>query len=277
MVPRDPLRLLRGVALVTALTTLLAADAAAQRRLPSRGSGGLILAEPVPRSVTLDLGAALDERWRVMLEPIALGRVTIGVSGQWSTAPDRDQSGGGVVPLALALPPEGDAPCSSEICITSWPSYQERLRYRAASAALHLRWYPELLSIGSEGRSAQFYVGEYIGYHRRRITTTSWYGWGGVEPPIGGPGVPEPGRPDSAVMPPVIPPVLPPAPTQSRWTQHLRGWEPGIELGVRGQLGQRALLDLGLRTTLVTIDDPLSARRPGQTDTRMVVGVGFGW
>jgi hypothetical protein len=269
-----------GGMLAMALLSAIAPEAAAQGRGPRLRGSPVILDTPVPRSVSLDLGAALDERWRLQLEPIVLGRVTIGVSGQWTTAPDRDQSGGVVTPLALALPPDGDAPCTSEICTTGWPGYdpgEQRVRYRAAAASLHVRWYPELLSVGDEGRSAQLYIGEYIGYHRRRITTTSWYGWGGVEPPIGGPGVPEPGRPDSAVAPPVIPPVLPPYPTQSRWTQHLRGWEPGIELGVRGQLGPRLLMDLGFSTRLVTIDDPLSARRPGQTDTRLVVGVGFGW
>jgi hypothetical protein len=266
-----------------AVALLLATTAAdAQRRLPARGSGGLILPEPVPRSVTLDLGAALDERWRVLVEPIALGRVTFGVSGQWTTAPDRATPGSsGLLGAAMLVPPDGDEPCTSEICITGvpgiYPSYQQRVRYRAGAATLHVRWYPELLSLGEEGRSAQVYVGEFIGYHRRRITTTTRYGWGGPMPAGGSAGVPEPTRPDSLTLPPVLPPVLPPPPRDERVTQHLRGWEPGLEFGVRGQLGRRALLDLGVSTRLLTIDDPLSARRPGQTDTRLVLGVGIGW
>jgi hypothetical protein len=268
------------LALSLALLALLAPSADAQRGGAPRRQSVITAEAPVPRTIGVDLGAALDERWRVLVEPIVLGRVTVGVSGQWTTAPDRDH-GGWAVPYALAMPAEGDAPCTSEVCTTGWPGYspyEQRVRYRAAAANLHLRWYPERLAVGSGERSAQVYLGEYIGYHRRRITTTSWYGWGWDEPPTGGPGVPEPGRPDSALLPPpTVPPVMPPYPTPNRWTQHLRGWEPGIELGVRGQLGGRVLLDLGASTRLVTLDDPLSARRPGQTDTRLVVGVAVGW
>jgi hypothetical protein len=269
------------LALSVSFLALLAQSADAQAGGTPRRQSVLSPDAPLPRSIGVDLGAALDERWRVVIEPIVLGRVTIGVSGQWTTAPDRD-FGGVSIPYTLAVPTAGDEPCVSEACTTSWPGYyypyNERVRYRASAANLHLRWYPELLALGSDGRTAQVYIGEYIGYHRRRITTTSWYGWGRPMPATGSPGVPEPGRPDSTLVAPPGPSVMPPYyPSPTRWTQHLRGWEPGIELGVRGQLGKRLLLDLGANTRLVTLEDPLSSRRPGQTDTRLVVGVALGW
>jgi hypothetical protein len=251
---------MRKRSLLLLAAALVATPLVAQR--PARRADAPL----VRQSLTVDLAAAVDERWRVFAEPIVLGAVTLGVSATWTTRADAD---GGSVPY-LVEPAAVDV-CTPEFCGgTSYPyyPYHERTTYRASSLNLHARWYPQLLARRGPSGQAAFYVGEFIGYHQRRLTTEGYFGW---EVPVAGVSAqsvpPDSGRPYP----------LPPPPTRSRFTQSLRGWEPGLELGVRGALGRRAIIDLGASTRIVTIDDPRSTRRPGQMDPRLVLGVGLAW
>lgn len=249
-------------ALLLLLAGLLPATLAAQR-VP-RGP-----VQPIVRpAVTIDVAAAIDERWRVFVEPITIGRVSLGVSATYTTRPDAD---GGIAYPAFTEPAMPDI-CTPQYCGgTSYPAYpyHEETTYRASSLNLHARWYPQQLSRRTASGTVSFYVGEFLGYHQRRLTTSSYYGG------------PVPMATDSASMPPrdsVGVPLPYPGPIgRSRWTTRLRGWEPGLELGVRGGLGRRFVLDLGASTRIITIDDPRSLKRPGQLDTRLVLGLGVSW
>jgi hypothetical protein len=218
-------------------------------------------------ALTVDLAAAVDERWRLFVEPITIGRVSLGVSATWSTRGDAD---GGVAYPTYAEPARPNV-CTPESCGgTSLPyfPYREDTEYRASSLNVHVRWYPQQLSRRTPTGTVSFYVGEFLGYHQRRITTSSYFG--GPMPLASWPVLPSPI--DSGRAMPYPGPV-----GGSRWTTRLRGWEPGLELGVRGGLGRRFVLDLGASTRIVTLDDPRSARRPGQLDSRLAIGLGVAW
>ncbi len=230
-------------------------------------------AAPVVRSASVDIGAALDEQLRVVLEPAVVGRVTLGLSFGYSTRPESEYGVSYPMP-AIGSPGVPDiAPCSDQGCSTIYPPYYggERVRYRASTMALHARWYPALLSREGDGHKVSAYLGEFLSYSRRRITTTSQY-----YPyyPVDGP---RPAGSEAAVVDTAYYPRPMPYPVPTRYTQHLRGWEPGVELGVRAIVGSRLLIDLGASTRLVTIDDPRSPRRPGDTDPRLVAAIGIAW
>ncbi|MDP3774786.1 MAG: hypothetical protein Q8Q85_11030 [Gemmatimonadales bacterium] len=119
------------------------------------------------------------------------------------------------------------------------------------------------------------YVGEFIGYHRRRVeqTIVYYYGCPYCESP-------PPLPPDSLLTPPpdsgYYPPIYIP-PSVSRFTRNLRGWEPGVEIGVRLIPASPVFIDVGGWFKFVTVDDPMQRIRPGDVDSRFVVAVGIGW
>jgi hypothetical protein len=223
----------------------------------------------------VDLGAALDEQLRVFLEPAVIGRVSLGLSFAYATRPESEYGYGYPMP-AMGSPGVPDiAPCNDETCFAIYPPYYgggERVRYRASTMALHARWYPALLSREGDGHTVSAYVGEFLSYSRRRITSTNYY-YAFDDRPM----PPTNGSESFPVDTADGRPYPTPYPYPTRNTQHLRGWEPGVELGVRALVGKRVMIDLGASTRLITIDDPRSSRRPGDTDPRLVAAIGVTW
>jgi hypothetical protein len=248
---------------LTLLSLLVAGTLVAQapRRYADR--------EPLPllQTVTFDAAAALQERWRVAMEPLIFGRFTVGLSGTFTTEPDLEWPPPWPIPLMEAGSPT--IPCYIDYCP---PYLGDAPRYRAWSMNLHARWYPAALSLGGDRQRVGVYVGEFLGYHERRITWRQT-AYRTQYPPY---------TPVDTVIPP--PDTLPqpydpypyPIPGYS-WVQKLRGWEPGAEAGVRVMMGRHVVIDVGGWFRLATIEDPLSTTRPGDVDARFVAAVGIGW
>lgn len=243
-----------------ALLTLVTTTALDAQSAPSRARGAPL---PLVQAVSIDVSAALDERWRLTVEPLVIGRFTLGLSGSRTTEIDQRTSpviyetyAGGVM-----LDPRFAPPCLPYSQCDPVPSGEPT--YRASSLALHVRWYPAALSRDGERQRFAVYIGEFLSREERRITWPQW-----ISPPYYPPGLP----PDSIVI--VIPRPQFPGPS---WVQRLRGWEPGAEIGARLMMGRHFLIDVGGTVRIATLDDPFSRRRPGQTDTRLVLAIGFGW
>ena len=233
---------------VPSLTGTLTAQASPQARTPV----------PTMQTATFDIASAFQQRYRAMLEPLVFGRFTIGLSGEYTTEPDEPRNYYPPTP-AIACPFSG--PCGGG----GYAS--DRSGYRAWSFKVHARWYPGALSYDGQRQSAAIYVGEFVGYHERRTNQTIYYPC-----PMCASG------PDSAVF--VLPPGPDPFPYPggtNAFRQVLRGWEPGVELGVRVMPRRHIVMDVGGRFLLARLDDPQSATRPGGVDTRLVVSLGVGW
>ena len=240
------------------LLTLVATTALDAQSAPAQARG-----EPLPlqQAISFDVSAALDDRWRLTVEPLVIGRFTIGLSGSRTTVVDRPTQPDIYRTIATRRVDLSLAPCDPRFPCYPMPS--DEPTYRASSLALHVRWYPAALSRDGERQRFAVYIGEFLSREDRRI---SWPQW--IFPPYDAPGAP----PDSIVI--VIPRPQLPGPS---WVQRLRGWEPGVELGARMMMGRRVLIDVGGTIRVATLDDPLSRRRPGQTDARLVLALGFGW
>lgn len=252
--------------LLGSLALLSAATAGAQTpRTPA----------PVQQSATIDIASAFEQRYRAMIEPLVFGRFSLGISGEYTTEPDGSSN-------YILYPQYGCAP--NEFCAQFTPTglsapccgydygYGTGEKYRAWSFSLHARWYPELLSIRGARQSASFFVGEFIGYHERRSSQVVYYGCSYCQelpPPRDSGGV----RPDSAIFPPDDPFYG----GQSFFTQKIKGWEPGVEFGVRVWPTSRVVMDIGGQFRLVRLEDYQSGRRPGDVDKRLIVTVGVGW
>ena len=217
--------------------------------------------EPLPlkQSLSFDLSAALDDRWRLSVEPLVIGRFTLGLSGSHTTGVDRPSQEIVYETFALRRLDRSFAPCLPEYG-SCYPFPDGEPSYRASSLALHARWYPAALSRDGDRQAFAVYIGEFLSYEKRRI---SWPQW--ISPPYYPPT-------DSLVI--VIPRPPTPGPT---WVQHLHGWEPGAEIGARVMMGRHVLIDVGGTVRVATLEDPLARRRPGRTDARFVVAIGIGW
>jgi hypothetical protein len=219
---------------------------------------------PVMQTVTFDVAGALQQRWRLNLEPLVFGRFTVGLAASYTThAPDNWT--GQPVPVlegTWVLPP-----CAYPGCLGP-PIAANSPPYRAWSFELSGRWYPAVLSIGSARQAVGLYIGEFVGYHRREITWRPIYY---VYPPLATDTVLP--QPDTLPGPGPVPYPQPGPP----WTQRLRGWEPGVEAGVRVVTARHVVIDVGGWFKLATLDDPLASVRPGHVDARLVVAVGAGW
>jgi hypothetical protein len=244
-------------------------------------AGSLAAQEPVPRAprtpapmmqaVTLDGTALLlDEQWRVVLEPFVIGRFTIGLTGSYTTKPEQEPSYYYPYPMPLAETQvwEPPYPCYPGGPCPSYPS----ITYKAWSLGLSARWYPASLSIGGERQQVGVYIGEFISYHKRELNYWPVYYRGPDDP-----------MPLDTVLPPdttVYPypdPYPYPYPTEPWWTETLKGWEPGLELGVRLTARPHIVFDVGGWVRFVSIQDPTSSTKPGDLDARFVLGVGIGW
>ncbi|MCE9602572.1 MAG: hypothetical protein K8S21_10245 [Gemmatimonadetes bacterium] len=214
---------------------------------------------PLKQSLSFDLTAALDDRWRLAVEPLVIGRFTLGLSAAHTTEVDRPSQP--VIYETFATRPMdlSFAPCLP-LYGPCGPFPDGEPSYRASSLALHARWYPAVLSRDGDRQAFAVYIGEFLSYEKRRV---SWPQW--IYPPYYPPT-------DSLII--VIPGPPSPGPTV---VQHLRGWEPGAEIGARVMMGRHVLIDVGGTVRVATLDDPLSRQRPGRTDARFVVAIGIGW
>lgn len=231
---------------------------------------------PVQQSATIDIASAFQQRYRAMIEPLVFGRFSVGVSGEYTTEPKASLTeilypagGCSVTQLCTqAAPVDLIAPC----CGYNYGYGDDE--YRAWSFALHGRWYPAAFSLQGERQSVSFFVGEFIGYHERRVSEIVYYGcpYCDATPP---PAVDTTmGRPDS---------LLPPRPTDpyygggSRLSRTLKGWEPGAEFGFRVRPTRHVVMDVGGQFRLVRLGDYRSGQQPGDIDKRLLVTVGVGW
>jgi len=206
---------------------------------------------PVIQTATFDVAAAFQQHYRAMIEPLVFGRFAIGLSGEYTTQTDGSPY---VIYAAPACP-------INMLCATG--AANDGSEYRAWSFNLHGRWYPAALSLGGARQSLAMYIGEFIGYHERRSSTTYY------------------GCPNCYYPPPVDTTVIPPNPYPyppiSQFEQVLHGWEPGVEFGVRLLPMRHLVMDIGGRFKLATIEDFRSGTRAGGVDSRLVVAVGVGW
>lgn len=230
---------------------------------------------PVQQTATLDVASAFEQRYRAMIEPLVFGRFAIGVSGEYTTEPDGNPNyvvypeyGCPVNVLCARPSPAGvSVPCCGYDYL-----YGNGEKYRAWSFDLRARWYPEMLSIRGARQSASVFVGEFIGYHQRRSSQVVYYGCPyclDTPPPLDTISF----RQDTTTLP---------RPGQyyggsSFFTQKVKGWEPGIEFGVRVWPTSHVVLDVGGQFRLVRLEDYQSALRPGDVDKRLIVAIGVGW
>jgi hypothetical protein len=210
---------------------------------------------PVLQTVTFDVAAAFQQHYRAAIEPLVFGRFAIGISGEYTT----ETNAPGYIAYPLDFCPV------NMLCATGGSS--DGADYRAWSFNLHARWYPALLSLGGPRQSASVYLGEFIGYHERRMNQVIYYGCPNCYYP------PQPQ--DTTVIPPNPYPY--PYPGPSNLEQVLHGWEPGVELGVRLLPMRHVVMDIGGRFRLATIADYQSGTMPGGVDSRLVVAVGLAW
>lgn len=237
---------------------------------------------PVLQSLAVDVAALVDERYRVLTEPLTFGRLAIGLSGSYTTTPTSDlggyypypvlERGGGTVTSG------GQAfPCYDQFSC----AFMDQPEYRAWSFELSARHYPAFLSFSNARQSVSVYLGEFIGWHQRRIEFTPYYYSGcgyytfclGPTYPPGADTMPS----DTVILPPPYPP-LPPFPYPGpRVNQRLDGWEPGIEVGARISPLPHVFIDVGGWWKLVRIEDPMQRKQPGDVESKLVVAVGIGW
>ena len=214
-------------------------------------------ADPAPatavaprRSAFFDVAALVNDEQRFGIEPLVFGRWSIGLVGAHRGTHETQAlvPPVGVQPLIVPCPEPGcSAPYGSSTGYDDW------------SFDLAVRYYPTFLSMDGPGHRLMVYVGEFIGYHQRTITTSAYAVPLGEQPAAG-----------ASSSNPV-------APTPISDRQRFSGWEPGAELGVRVLPLGPLFVDVGGTFRLVTIDDPTQPLRPGQVDARLVASVGLGW
>ena len=238
------------------LPLLVATSLAAQSPPASSGAASPPAFVAPKRTAFFDVAALVDNRQRFGLEPLVFGRWTVGLIGTHA----RTRSSGPTVyygsPVPEATNGSGACPCCACSPISDGASYDEW------SLDLAVRYYPAVLSFNDPRRRFMMYIGEFVGYHRRTVTRTSYVTPIGYAPPI---------VTDSTT--PVPPSYYYPVADRQRLT----GWEPGAELGVRLIPLVPVFIDVGGWFKLVTIDDPTQHFRPGQVEARLVVAAGIGW
>jgi len=162
-------------------------------------------------------------------------------------------------------------------------SGMDQAKYRAWSFELSARYYPAFLSFGNARQRVSVYLGEFVGWHQRRIEFTPYY-YGGCGPYDRCVAPAYPARADSTMPPPdtvIVPPVYPPYSPYpypgTRVVSRLDGWEPGVEVGMRVSALAHVFIDVGGWFKLVRIEDPLQRTRLGDVESKLVVAVGIGW
>lgn len=188
------------------------------------------------RSVTFDAASAFEQRYRAAVEAAVLGRFTVGLGASYT----RDASQG-----TLIVPP---SPCLPDIACPQ--AFLEGSVYQAWSVDLSARWYPRALSWARGAQSANLYLGEFIGYHQRSLST-----------PV-------------IISCPITMLCTDPA---NAVVSRMRGVEPGAEIGVRLKPTRHFVLDVGGRFRLATFDDQFTQTMSGDVDAKFVIGLGLGW
>lgn len=214
--------------------------------LAAQNAGRFADREPAPvlQTLTFDVAEAFQDRWRVSMEPLAFGRFTVGIAGAYTTHRHDQPYPIGYVPY-----------CPPNVLCASGP-YDDGSSYKAWNFDLGVRWYPALLSSRGGRQALGLYVGEFIGYHRRRILLPSACPYCYPLPL------------DSGIIAPPYPPY--------GFSAIIDGFEPGVEAGLRLIPMRHVVLDLGARIRVATLDDPFAGPRAGGTDTRLLVTVGIG-
>ncbi len=242
-----------AASLLAALRPLSAqAPAAATPAAPAAPVAAARVPAPVLQTVGFDIAAAVDQRWRLSLEALVFGRWSVGLSGTYTTHPTGSgyayYAYGGTDPIY---------PCTINSCLP-YPNVD----YRAWSFDLSARYYPAVLSLGNARQRVSVFVGEYISYGQREITTDEFAYCPVCAQPV-----------DTLVQPPYnpLPQVFPGITTK------LEAFEPGVELGLRLMPARNVFLDVGGNFRLVRMDDPWSVKRPGDIDPKLVVAFGIGW
>jgi hypothetical protein len=239
------------------LPLLVATSLAAQAPAPANPAPAPVAAATPQRTAFLDIAALVDSRQRFGLEPVVLGRFTLGLVGSRS----RTSTAGAPQPIAYGVPLPGPATptlCPITGCPTPFPG--SGADYTAWSLDFAVRYYPAALSFNDPRRRLLVYLGEFVGYQWRTIRSTSY-----VYPlaPATGNVIP---CPAPGCMPFLI-----------THTQRLTGWEPGAEVGARLRPLDPIFIDVGGWFQLVTVDDPMQRIKPGSLDSRLVVALGVGW
>jgi len=216
---------------------------------PARGTSA---DAPLMQAVSLDVGAVMEDRLFIALEPLVFGRVSLGLGASLSTQSNR---GPVAYPLAISAPTTLFAPCLPEACPPT-PAAQDR--QRASSVGLRLRWYPKVPSFSGERRAIAGYVGESLDWQERSTTTYTYY-----PPPMASDTLLSAGAIDW--------------PYGETYRRRIHGLETSFEFGARLMLSRRVLIDVGTSTRLVRLDDPDSRLRPGDTASRFTFAIGFGW
>lgn len=250
------MRITPALLIVATFATTLSAQR--PRQLRAARSGG---DSPILQTVTFDVAAAFQQRYRASTEALVFGRFTIGLSGEYTTQSE-DQTDY-YPPPYLGCPIE--QLCASDVYSPDSP------RYRAWSFSLHGRWYPRKLSFDGERQSASVYVGEFIGYHERRIRQSLYYGCPYCEGPPPRDSIVFGGQDTLVAYPPF------PYPGGTYFTQKLHGWEPGAEFGVRVLPMRHVVIDVGGTLRVETLMDPQSGTRPGGLVKQLMIAVGVGW
>ena len=155
------MRLLRQTVPTMACATLAAASTLVAQ--PSPAPARVALA-PL-QTATFDVAAAFNQHYRATIEPLVFGRFAIGISGEYTTEPD--------APGYINYPAYDSCPIN-RLCASTVSG--DDSDYRAWSFNLHARWYPAALSLGAQRQSVSFYLGEFIGYHERRVSQIVYYG-----------------------------------------------------------------------------------------------------
>ena len=265
---------------LTLAATLLAGTLAAQTPAP-RGPA----AAPVLQSLAADAAALVDDRYRIAIEPLTFGRLAIGLSGSYTTTPTSDV---GMVYPYPALERGGVTATSGGQIIPCYDQFScagmDQVKYRAWSFELSARYYPAFLSFSNERQRVSVYLGEFIGWHQRRIEFTpyNYYYWGCgpydlCVAPTNPAGVDTIMPPDTVILPPQYPPYPPYPYPGPRVSQRLDGWEPGIEVGARISALPHVFIDVGGWFKLVRLEDPMQRKQPGDVESKLVVAVGIGW
>lgn len=257
--------------LVGAVSLVFAAGAAAgAQRVPS----------PVQQTASIDIASAFQQRYRAMVEPLVWGRFALGISGEYTTEPNLES-------YAATYPQLGGCPvtvlCARSVSDIAIPccdygyGYYGDGPYRAWSFSLHGRWYPSALSIRGERQSASIFVGEFIGYHQRRTSVGVYYGCpvcAEAPPPVGDSLIL---FPDTTGISPTDPVPGQTYPAPSFYRQTLKGWEPGVEFGVRVWPMRHVVMDIGGSFRLARLEDYQSGKRPGDVHSNLMVAIGVGW
>jgi hypothetical protein len=217
---------------------------------------------PVRQSVSVDLAALVDGEVRASIEPIILGRTTLGVSvARWWSG----GYGGSALAGGLATP--------GDLVPLAHPA-REYMLYLSA------RVYPAAFSSSAPRHRVSGYLGAFVGLDRRELDQNYQTCQPGYACPLTGSG----STPAVICGCPVITSTsgsttcqCPPSPGGGANTAVSLGVEPGAEIGIRAMPLQFLVLEIGGWARLITFPDPTGRFEEGQIDSRLTFSIGVSW